>query len=473
MSSKDTLTSNKRYKTIAIRNLLTSIFDNQSIVVFCYDHYQSVYDHFSDPMSLAEKLEQLMEHCQQQNTLDTLLTDMRKNHPAAYGQYGPYQDDRPVPFPRPNIGDIFSRMKSILSRKPVAWIAVFLVLVISSVAISISRPKSDSITLTIAARTTLPETLYLTPVSAEISSCLQVYALTGDDSGNIWAGTNFGVWRTRADQSLSPYPKPEENLLGHNIYTLFSDNAGRLWAGGDQGLWVYQDNRWQVIPELADNDFADLAGTIGTDKTTLWASTFAGEVIGLNYNPTSISPTALNTFYRERIVEIVEGDTKIDLIVDNKERVWIGTLGQGVGIYDPNAASTQVVWKTESTDQLPDDDIMTLAIDTDNRIWIGTLNGHYGYWDPKTDDWLFFALEEMDAIWTIIAEPGSVTWIGLNRRGLIGHLNEQAQYYPIEDDPTIGDSCPTKGIRALYYDPKQDSLWIGGLNGMRRWTLNN
>ncbi|MCA9951769.1 MAG: hypothetical protein KDE48_19090 [Anaerolineales bacterium] len=75
------------YNTAVIRNLLRSSFDNDSLRIFCYDHFRPVHDKFTNYTSLLVNIQFLIEYCEQQGQFDTLLNQIQIHNPHRYQQY--------------------------------------------------------------------------------------------------------------------------------------------------------------------------------------------------------------------------------------------------------------------------------------------------------------------------------------------------------------------------------------------------
>lgn len=75
------------YNNAGIRELLIRAFNDEELMIFCFDHYRAVYDKFSTGMSRIWKIQLLIEHCESSNRLDMLLAEIDDMHPELYAQY--------------------------------------------------------------------------------------------------------------------------------------------------------------------------------------------------------------------------------------------------------------------------------------------------------------------------------------------------------------------------------------------------
>lgn len=86
---KNNPTSN--YDTATIRQLLSESFNDEELVVFCFDHFPTVHKNFSAAMSLLLKIQYLMDYCQRYGQFDTLLQLMAEKNPFQFALNQPYK----------------------------------------------------------------------------------------------------------------------------------------------------------------------------------------------------------------------------------------------------------------------------------------------------------------------------------------------------------------------------------------------
>ena len=52
------------YNTVAIRELLKVVFDDQELMIFCYDYFRPAYDKFASDTSRLWKIQLLIDYCE-------------------------------------------------------------------------------------------------------------------------------------------------------------------------------------------------------------------------------------------------------------------------------------------------------------------------------------------------------------------------------------------------------------------------
>lgn len=77
------------YNTGAIRELLKIVFDDQELIIFCYDHFRPVYDKFASEMSRLWKIQLLIDYCEKYDQFDELLIQLKDINPKQYAKFIP------------------------------------------------------------------------------------------------------------------------------------------------------------------------------------------------------------------------------------------------------------------------------------------------------------------------------------------------------------------------------------------------
>lgn len=75
------------YNVVNIRKLLVTAFNDEALSIFCYDHFRPVYDSFGAGMGKTQKIQLLIEHCQNYLLLDNLLALVAQINPAQYSRW--------------------------------------------------------------------------------------------------------------------------------------------------------------------------------------------------------------------------------------------------------------------------------------------------------------------------------------------------------------------------------------------------
>jgi len=116
----------------------------------------------------------------------------------------------------------------------------------------------------------------------------------------------------------------EQGLSQSSVFCTLQDRRGFLWFGTEDGLNRYDGYSFRIFrPDVND--------------------------------PGAISSNFI-----------------LSLAEDPRGRIWVGTSGEGLNMYDPESETFKVFRAGESSDSLPNDVITCLLLDRQERLWIGT-----------------------------------------------------------------------------------------------------
>jgi len=74
------------FSSIAARRFLSDAFSDDELVTFCFDFFSEVEKDFSTGMSKGEKIQKLLEYCQQHEGVEALFKALQENQPEQYLQ---------------------------------------------------------------------------------------------------------------------------------------------------------------------------------------------------------------------------------------------------------------------------------------------------------------------------------------------------------------------------------------------------
>ncbi len=73
--------------TADMRHFLTNAFSDEEITTLCFDQFRPVYDNFSTGMSKGQKIQRLLEYCEQHAEWPNLLTALQRERPAQFARF--------------------------------------------------------------------------------------------------------------------------------------------------------------------------------------------------------------------------------------------------------------------------------------------------------------------------------------------------------------------------------------------------
>ena len=347
-----------------------------------------------------------------------------------------------------------------------------------------------------------------------------INGIVKDANGNIWAGGAGGLFK-RTFTGNNYIDVVQNRYL--NINNVFIDSRGLLWLMTDDGLqylkpW-YSSPRLRVIrsrntdpSSLSSNDiltmFEDDAGIfwIGTngyginkfDRNRIKFGTYNVSRTGLSDNTVrSIledhhgilwigTVQGLNK-YKEgmeqaSVIGVLSGKKIYALFEDNKNRVWVGTMNNGLYIFENSNASLGANLMQQFTERntkgLLSNSIRVIYQDKSGTIWVGTDKGGLSRYDENTKSFTTFTHDPSvpnslsnDRVRDIHEDSDRVLWVSTYGGGLNKFDAKNQVFSAYKSNVNDKYSISTNRIYPIYEDSK-DNFWVltygGGLNKLDR-----
>lgn len=214
-----------------------------------------------------------------------------------------------------------------------------------------------------------------------------------DSFRNIWIGTWGGGINFISNEpspfttiSYSPIPSMEGNLNNRVVGSVCTDPQGRLWIGTDGGgINTFEAGRRTAIykKETGELQSNSVLASLCDSKGNLWFGTFQG----------SVSHYDRQTKRFRQIAPL--GRTHLDVRTfyeDNEHRIWIG-CNEGIFVLDPERMEVVSHYHTGNS-PLQGNFIRTIAQDRQGRMWIGTFGDGMGIYTPRLQRVRLFVREE-------------------------------------------------------------------------------
>lgn len=300
-----------------------------------------------------------------------------------------------------------------------------------------------------------------------------------DTNGEIWIGTwNNGLYRYSPSKNIFySYPQLNPRNSAHVIY---EDSRKNIWIGTwGEGLHLLENPRDMENfrlntyrhdsndPEsLSDNLVYDICEDINTNS--LWIGTRSGLSV-LEYDNFS---GFINWSATHKTNKLPSNEIN-SIIRDNKENIWIGTIGGGVLFTNTKKSN----FNSFGVDlpEIPTGAIRSVFLDNEDNMWMGV--GTYGVvlYDKKSEKTLSqLTLHEFNGI-------GQITTYDIKQRNageiLFGTYGGGLWVYE-KGKPVrtyTGDNCTfisDNRIRSIYVD-RQHNTWVGTQYGLGVWLNDN
>ncbi len=258
-----------------------------------------------------------------------------------------------------------------------------------------------------------------------------IRALRQDARGDLWIGTDDGLFRFRGRRI--------ERIDGRNgvppisIHALYMDRQQRLWAGGFH-FFVFAGNQTTEIAlpgGLTDN----VKSIIETRDGTIWV----GTVSGLE----RMLPNQGTPHFQQ-----VQGihSTVRTLLEDDEGVLWIGTIGEGLIQYRNGKFS-----RLSARSKLPSNTVLTSFLGSERNIWIGTQTGLVRLNKTAVSTLSLPDFADSD-FGTIYRDRDGALWVGSSHLFRLAGQQVELMKFPAP----LGSAR----VRTVFRDSK-DALWLG------------
>lgn len=250
------------------------------------------------------------------------------------------------------------------------------------------------------------------------------------------------------------------------LSVLFKDNQSNIWAGTtDRGLFKITQDKGRYIPvkiySNTNNSLSLITDIIQDKASNLWISTRSDGIIiipenELNQNISAVLKLNENSLYTNRIKSIyISGDNT----------VWIGSLGNGIFYYNSGGLKFTNYQLSANLNNPAVDYTRAISKDVYNKLWFGTLfEGLYIY-DPKNQQVVKSLLSRKSVFSLVIIDNSHYIAGCSDGLYLITYGTNNYSAQKIETGNTI--TGPVFSITNY-----KDKFWIGTGTGLAFLTLN-
>jgi len=292
-----------------------------------------------------------------------------------------------------------------------------------------------------------------------------VDALVEDREGTVWAGGYVGSnGRLCAIQSDGPHCFGDDGRLGLWVASLYQDSRGNLWAGSQAGLW-----RWKPGPAKLYHPTP--YAVIGTSSQTLNESADGALLIATQDGIRKLVDGKAEAY---PIPGIGPRFQAARLLWDHNGGLWIGTPDRG--LLHVHQGRTD---RFTQSDGLSGDYINKLFEDREGNIWVATLNGLDRFRDFAIPTISVRQGLSNDVVWSVLAAKDGSVWLGtpdgLNRlkNGQITIYRKQTAHAgsdsskperPLNVREVADAGLPDNGVESLFQD-HAGRIWAFTANG--------
>ncbi|HQT21535.1 MAG: hypothetical protein B7X86_01250 [Sphingobacteriales bacterium 17-39-43] len=302
-----------------------------------------------------------------------------------------------------------------------------------------------------------------------------IYSLLNDASGILWVGTSsHGV--LKYDRNLSYFMplkySPDNTPTAKNIIRgIAEDKKGNLFLATDAGL-DYFDRSSNTIQTYKHD--INKSGSLASDYTSqvlvnkantgVWVGTASN---GLDY--LDLKSRQFKHFKAGKGDYTINNNGVYALLEDKKGRIWIGTDGGGVNVYDPLSKKfTKYTHNDNDPATISDNSIQYLFEDKAGRIWMSGYSNGLSIFNPKNQTFSHLNSSNSrissNVISTIHEDRKGNIWIGTMERGLNKYDPKAGTFKSYNEDNGLVNNT----INFISEDNK-GFIWISTNSGVVRF----
>jgi signal transduction histidine kinase/ligand-binding sensor domain-containing protein len=310
-----------------------------------------------------------------------------------------------------------------------------------------------------------------------------VVVLLEDRYNQLWVGTfggglNLYDRRTDSFRRFIYNPDDPHSLPSNRVKTMIESQDGNIWLGTEgKGMVIFDPN-----PEKLDNlTFKRFDHpSLDTSDPEIFMIRSVCEDLAGNIYIGSLSGVTILDNDRKSLVQLRKGDSYpnilssnliLEVFVDSKQRIWIGTLDEGLQLFLPKQQKVISYYASESDKTLNHPEIETIAEDHNGVIWVGTDNGLSRMNDFKSDipdnqftNYVHQSLNGnsllSNAIKIIYVDSRNALWVGSYSGGINYYNPDLYKFIPIRKKPWATTSLHHNNVTTFAED-KDGNLYVG------------
>ncbi|SHM72814.1 hybrid sensor histidine kinase/response regulator transcription factor [Mucilaginibacter sp. OK098] len=300
-----------------------------------------------------------------------------------------------------------------------------------------------------------------------------IYSIAASGS-DIWVGAEGGLNIVNTVSGKTKRYNHDDrdkfSLSSKSIRCIYNDPQGIYWIGTYQGGVDKYDKNLTLFNSRQNNAY-DPAG-LNSPFVSSFAENKDGDIfVGTDGGGVNLFHTKTGLFSHIAIKAKEKNNSAglpiLSMILDRNQQLWIGTFQDGVFIYNTKTGLYQQLTTGKGIAQINNNEIFCFKEDSKGKIWIGTNGGGVNVFDPNSKTFLKYVPNPVSAderqlpvngyIRAIEEDHEGNIWIGTYGSG-IAVLNRTNQKFQAYNNKNTGLSID----RAFsLLEDHNGNMWIG------------
>uniref|UniRef100_UPI00359C330A hybrid sensor histidine kinase/response regulator transcription factor n=1 Tax=Bacteroides ovatus TaxID=28116 RepID=UPI00359C330A len=282
------------------------------------------------------------------------------------------------------------------------------------------------------------------------------YALCSAGHRKIWIGSDYEIAQMEENRVLQKIPLPISSSRPYSQVTAMkADREGYLWIG------LLNDGIYRIHPQK-DKKFEHISQDCPINNIWTFFESSDGKIwIGTD--------NGIYSYFQGQIAEEVELNKQLSdkvvysLLCDHQGRLWVGTFGKGVFVFDKN---DKLIIHLSQENGFCSNAVYHIYMDSQENIWVATRNG-VGYFPTNNALTTFQILDEKQGLrdeWVraLCEDLQGNIWLSTNKS-----LSKWDKGKKVFENYDADDGIPTSNFYGgSVYSSPEGKIYFGSLGGI-------
>lgn len=303
----------------------------------------------------------------------------------------------------------------------------------------------------------------------------KIIHINGDSDNTIWFATNIGVYRFNKNTfEIIRYERGEEitkkGIADKSALFVFEYSEDQVWILTRNGLSVFYKstnsfshhfhdpfNRKSLTSNVLNIAFVDRLDNVWIGSSMDGINLIRNHFFEFN-----------NVISHTVSTSLARNDFILSITEDNKERLWLGTYGNGINVVDFAGGNHHNI-NSINTPALRADHVQCLLHDTSGQVWIGTYLGGITVYDIAEDTYRTYMHNEDDInslpnniVNALFEDAQNRIWVATHR-GLSLYLPETGSF---RNFSSFQDARFEMSFANRIAEDKNQNMWISTFSGL-------